>query len=158
VVAYAESATYSTEREAVVGAALGGYETAAPFEPGVLEELLELAWADLEALPPVSRRAKRYYLRGLRRRVLERTGERGPRCVALRAHMRMLPNGDVPTCQFNGRVVGNLRRRSAAEIWASEEAREQRAWVDRCAGCWAECEVLPNALYTLELFGAPTAR
>ena len=26
-----------------------------------------------------------------------------------------------------------------------------REWVDRCPGCWAECEVLPNAIYSGDL-------
>jgi hypothetical protein len=27
-------------------------------------------------------------------------------------------------------------------------ARSQREWVDACSGCWAECEVMPNAIYS----------
>lgn len=62
--------------------------------------------------------------------------------------MRLFPNGDVPTCQFNSRIVGNLRAASFAEVWGSAQATEQRDWVRRCPGCWAECEVLPSAVYT----------
>lgn len=27
-------------------------------------------------------------------------------------------------------------------------AAAQREWVDACGGCWAECEVMPSALYS----------
>jgi hypothetical protein len=62
-----------------------------------------------------------------------------------------LPNGQVPTCQFNTKSAGSLRHQSFDELWFGEPARGQRAWVHRCPGCWAECEVLPNAFYTGDL-------
>jgi hypothetical protein len=71
--------------------------------------------------------------------------------VALHSHLRLFPNGDVPTCQFNSRTVGNLRQSSFAEVWKSVKADEQRQWVRKCPGCWAECEVLPSAIYTGDL-------
>jgi MoaA/NifB/PqqE/SkfB family radical SAM enzyme len=71
--------------------------------------------------------------------------------VALNAHLRIFPNGDVPTCQFNSKTIGNLREQPFQEIWSSLAANEQRAWVKKCPGCWAECEVLPSAIYTLDL-------
>jgi hypothetical protein len=54
----------------------------------------------------------------------------------------------VPTCQFNTREVGSLRHQSFEELWRGTPIEEQRGWVRRCPGCWAECEVLPNAVYT----------
>jgi hypothetical protein len=36
-------------------------------------------------------------------------------------------------------------------VWRSLRADEQRDWVRQCPGCWAECEVVPNAIYTLDL-------
>jgi radical SAM protein with 4Fe4S-binding SPASM domain len=72
----------------------------------------------------------------------------------LNSHLRILPNGDVPTCQFNGRLVGNLRREAFFDVWRSAAAAEQRAWVRACRGCWAECETLPNAVYTADLLRA----
>lgn len=159
VVAYDESATYSTERgRDLAPSEEGGYRTFGALRRDQVALLLDQAQEDLAGLPFVERAAKRYYLRGLRTRLLGTAG-RGhpaprPPCVALSSHLRLLPDGDVPTCQFNGRVVGNLREQAFAELWEGERAREQREWVRRCPGCWAECEVLPSAVYTGDLLRA----
>jgi MoaA/NifB/PqqE/SkfB family radical SAM enzyme len=99
-----------------------------------------------------TRLAKRYYLDGLRARLVD-DGEvpRGPRCVALRSHVRLLPDGGVPVCQFNTERVGNLAEQSFDAVWRGGAAAESRRWVDDCGGCWAECEVLPSAIYTGDL-------
>jgi MoaA/NifB/PqqE/SkfB family radical SAM enzyme len=98
---------------------------------------------------PLLRLGKRYYLRGLRARLLGRARPFGPpRCVAVRSHLRIMPDGSVPVCQFNGEVLGNLRDQSLATIWGSPAAASARSWVDACPGCWAECEVLPSAVLT----------
>lgn len=95
---------------------------------------------------------KRYYLRGLRARLAgERNARPRPPCVALRSHIRLLPDGGVPVCQFNTEQVGNLLHQSLDEVWHSAAARSSRSWVDKCPGCWAECEVMPNALFTGDL-------
>jgi hypothetical protein len=47
--------------------------------------------------------------------------------------------------------VGNLRNTPFQEIWEGDVIQRQREWVDRCPGCWAECEVMPNAVYTLDI-------
>jgi MoaA/NifB/PqqE/SkfB family radical SAM enzyme len=101
---------------------------------------------------PILRWGKRYYLRGLLAR-LENHPYPMPRppCVALRSHLRLLPDGRIPVCQFNTETIGNLLHQSFAEIWHAEGTRQQRAWVDACPGCWAECEVMPNALYSGDL-------
>ena len=65
--------------------------------------------------------------------------------------LKIFPNGDVPVCQFNSHAVGNLRRQSFAEVWFGESIGEHRDWVSRCAGCWAEHEVLPNAVCSGDL-------
>jgi hypothetical protein len=67
--------------------------------------------------------------------------------------MRLLPDGSLPTCQFNSTIVGNLRRQAFNQIWFSKAIARQRTWVNQCRGCWAECEILPNALYTADLVG-----
>jgi MoaA/NifB/PqqE/SkfB family radical SAM enzyme len=98
---------------------------------------------------PMLRIGKRYYLRGLIDR-LNAVPDPQPRppCVALRSHIRVLPDGSVPVCQFNNERVGNLLTQSLDDVWFAPQTLEQRAWVDACSGCWAECEVVPNALYT----------
>lgn len=101
---------------------------------------------------PMLRCGKRYYLSGLLARL---RGEPGatvrPRCVALRSHIRLLPDGSVPICQFNTEQIGNLRHASFEQVWHNPDAQSARRWVDACPGCWAECEVLPNAIYSGDL-------
>lgn len=98
------------------------------------------------------RRGKRYYLRGLldRLRGVEEPSPR-PRCVALRSHIRLLPDGSVPICQFNTKTVGNLREQTFDAVWRNGTSSTSRKWVDGCPGCWAECEVMPNAIYTADI-------
>jgi MoaA/NifB/PqqE/SkfB family radical SAM enzyme len=92
---------------------------------------------------------KRYYLRGLLARLRgDASPMPHPRCVALRSHVRLLPDGSVPVCQFNTETVGNLATESMRDVWHGPKARASREWVDKCPGCWAECEVMPSAIYT----------
>jgi MoaA/NifB/PqqE/SkfB family radical SAM enzyme len=111
-----------------------------------------------ELRDPAVRLGKRYYLRGLLARLREEVDARPrPPCVALRSHLRLLPDGRVPVCQFNTETVGNLATQSFDEVWGGEAARESREWVDACPGCWAECEVMPSALYSADLLIAKSA-
>ena len=152
VLAYRESATYSLERDLErTPDGTDSYETYGAFSRAEIEMLLDQAEFDLAELERPERLAKSYYLAGLRRRLLGQEGPAGPSCVALHAHLRIFPNGDVPTCQHNTRIVGNLRERRFSELWESAHAVEQRRWVKKCAGCWTECEVLPSAVYTGDL-------
>ena len=167
VLAYADSATYGAELTGRAAEHLivpSGY----PLHPMlagadvvgfVQNELERVARYDSRML----RWGKRYYLRGLLARLkAQQNGQRAgsgngctpvdvrprPRCVALRSHIRLLPDGSVPVCQFNGEVVGNLWDQSLADVWHGQRAADRRGWVDRCPGCWAECEVVPNAVYS----------
>ena len=152
VLAYDMSATYNMEKEVdVAPKEIGQFTTFGEFTDENLRDLLDEVEKDTRELPFSERLAKRYYLRGIRNRLLKQRGTPNPKCVALTAHLRIFPNGDVPTCQFNSRVVGNLRQSSFKDVWTSLTASEQRAWVKRCPGCWAECEVLPSSIYTLDL-------
>ncbi|MBY0588359.1 radical SAM protein [bacterium] len=152
VMAYDVSATYNLEREIEIAPSeIGQFATFGEFSEDHLRELLGEIEKDLASFPWLDRLAKRYYLRGITQRLLHGTGKPNPPCVALNSHLRLFPNGDVPTCQFNSKIAGNLRRQSFRELWRSELAARQRDWVRRCPGCWAECEVLPSAIYTLDL-------
>lgn len=157
VIAYESSATYdATSADEVTPAqhAPDGeaeFRTYGDLDPQELADFAEEVEADLQHLPMAERLAKRYYLRGIVQRLVHQRAEPNPPCVALGAHLRIFPNGDVPTCQFNGAVVGNLRERSFGEVWASQAAHQGRDWVQRCPGCWAECEVLPSAVYSFDL-------
>ena len=159
VLAYADSAMYGlklrgTRAEHLI--APRGY----PLHPALAgADAIGFVERELHDLPQVrdrgTRLGKRYYLRGLRDRLRGVEDPRPhPRCVALRSHLRLLPDGRVPVCQFNTETIGNLLTQSFDEVWHGAEARRSRAWVDACKGCWAECEVLPSALYTGDLLRA----
>ena len=101
---------------------------------------------------PWVRLGKRYYLRGLLARLQQEPRPRPkPPCVELRSHIRLLPNGGVPVCQFNTEQVGNLREQTLEELWHAPRTKQARKWVTDCPGCWAECEVMPNAVYSGDL-------
>jgi MoaA/NifB/PqqE/SkfB family radical SAM enzyme len=103
-----------------------------------------------------TRIGKRYYLNGLLSRLKgDPDPSPKPPCVALRSHIRLLPDGRVPVCQFNTETVGNLLTSSFDEVWGGAPATESRRWVDACPGCWAECEVMPSALYTADIARFP---
>ena len=153
VMAYDVSATYSREQE--VNAApgeIGEFCTYGQFDRLQLEALIAEVEQDMKAYPFLTRLAKQYYLSGIHHRLLKQEGYPNPKCVALSSHLRLFPDGSVPTCQFNTRSVGNLREQSFKEIWNNPIIQKQREWVNRCPGCWAECEVLPNAIYSGDLF------
>ncbi|MCL4176923.1 MAG: radical SAM protein [Verrucomicrobia bacterium] len=153
VLAYDLSATYSLKAEMdAAPKAIGDFATFGDFRNGQIAALWDEVERDVATWPWPERLAKRYYIRGIRDRVLLGRGSPNPPCVALNAHLRILPNGDVPTCQFNTRKVGNLRQQSFREVWFGAAIGAQRDWVRKCPGCWAECEVLPNAFYTGDLW------
>lgn len=152
VMAYDVSATYSLDDE--VDAAptqIGEFCTFGDFSEEHLRELMDEIEKDLGDYPFADRIAKRYYMRGIRNRLLHDRGTPNPKCVALNTHMRLMPDGTIPICQFNSKRVGNVREKSFEEIWFGEEIAPHREWVRKCPGCWAECEVLPSAIYTGDL-------
>lgn len=153
VLAYEESSMYGRKRQGRRSEDLipiVGY----PLHPKLQDaDALGFARRQLQGVAamrdPLLRIGKRYYLRGLVQRLegTEKPRPR-PRCVALRSHLRLLPDGSVPVCQFNTGRVGHLVEQRFDDVWHGAAANDQRAWVDACTGCWAECEVVPNALYS----------
>jgi MoaA/NifB/PqqE/SkfB family radical SAM enzyme len=156
VLAYSDSSMYSIKLRGKAAEHLI-VPTGYPLHPA-LEGADVLGFVDQELraaekiADPVLRVGKRYYLRGLRARLRREPAPHRPRCVAVRSHLRLLPDGSVPVCQFNTEVIGNLRESSFDEVWHSEAALKARGWVDRCPGCWAECEVMPSALFTGDIW------
>ncbi|HWO13588.1 MAG TPA: radical SAM protein [Polyangiaceae bacterium] len=156
VLAYSESSMYGRERRGRRASdlvVLAGY----PLHPDLdAAQALEFARGELERVgaiaDPALRAGKRYYLAGLVARLEQQVEPRPkPKCVALRSHIRLLPNGDVPVCQFNTESLGNLLEEGFETLWHKAAAAAARRWVDACSGCWAECEVVPNALYSGDL-------
>ena len=73
-----------------------------------------------------------------------------PPCLALKSHLRILPNGDVPVCLYNSTIVGNLNEKSLKEVWfgINDDMEASRRWVKNCKGCWAGCETIVSAIYS----------
>jgi MoaA/NifB/PqqE/SkfB family radical SAM enzyme len=163
VLAYAESSMYGLKlrgkraEHLLAGASyplhprLQGADTT-----GFVEDEIDRVAASRDV---VKRLGKLYYLRGLLARLRgDPGGAYRPRCVALRSHLRVLPDGGVPVCQFNTETVGNLSTASFLDVWHGSRATESRRWVDACPGCWAECEVVPSAIYTGDLVARTLTR
>ncbi len=156
VLAYADSALYGADRAGACADDLisdSSYPLREELRDADTVRFVEKETARCEQIQQrLLRCGKSYYWNGLRQRIAPSAGGNGtirkPRCVALRSHVRVLPNGDAPVCQFNGEVVGNLLRDSFRDVWHGERATALRKWVDGCPGCWAECEVIPNAIYS----------
>jgi AdoMet-dependent heme synthase len=155
VLAYSDSAMYSIKLRGKRAEHLimrNGYPLHPALQGADVIGFVERELVAAERLRLRERVGKRYYLRGLLARLRADTDPKPhPRCVALRSHLRLLPDGRVPVCQFNTETVGNLSTDAFADVWRSPQADSARAWVDACPGCWAECEVIPSALYTADI-------
>lgn len=153
VLAYDGSAIYSGDPDAARLFPPGpGASARGNFDQGRLAAWLNELEADLETLPLAVKLGKRYYAAGLRERLVERRETLRPPCAALGAHLRLVPDGGIPVCLFNATRVGSLKESSLESVWTGERARSARAWVHACRGCWAECEVIPSAVYSGDLF------
>lgn len=153
VLAYADSAMYGLELHGKQADHLivpTGYPLLPELKEADPEGFVERELADVATYESgMLRWGKRYYLRGLLSRLRGEPNARPkPKCVALRSHIRLLPDGSVPVCQFNTKTVGNLVEQPFADVWNNGTSAGARDWVDRCPGCWAECEVMPNAIYS----------
>lgn len=156
VLAYAESAMYSIKRVGRKAQDLidaNGYPLHPKLRGADVIGFVRRRLQELRTIGDLATRiGKRYYLRGLLARLKgEQRPWPRPKCVALRSHLRILPDGSVPVCQFNTEKVGNLLHQSLEDIWHGPGATTSRQWVDDCPGCWAECEVIPSALYSGDL-------
>jgi len=92
--------------------------------------------------------AKKYYLEGLYNRLILGKTEPNPPCLALKSHLRILPNGDVPVCLFNSQIAGNLKKESIKSLWFGQKIKKYRDLIKKCPGCWVDCEIIPNAVYS----------
>ncbi|MGD8445738.1 MAG: radical SAM/SPASM domain-containing protein [Desulfobacterales bacterium] len=154
VFAYNESATYHQDHQTVFRQNTAGqFNSFGSFGDEQLRLFFAAVQKDLTDYPYPIRLAKQYYLKGIKNRLLHKTGFPNPKCVALSSHMRLMPDGSMPTCQFNSTSIGNLLHQNFSSAWFGHAIAKQRKWVNSCTGCWAECEILPNALYTGDIAG-----
>ncbi len=129
------------------------YKTYGKFDQKKLSGFLKKLISDSDDLDSFEEKAvKKYFLRGLYNRLILRQNKPNPMCVALRSHLRILPNGDVPVCMYNSTVVGNLRKEKFRHIWFSKRLDRHRKWVAECEGCWAGCESNVNAIYSGDIW------
>jgi Fe-coproporphyrin III synthase len=97
---------------------------------------------------PIEKYFKLYYLKILYIKFVENRNMTPPKCVVLRNHVRLLPNGDVPVCLYNPSKLGNLLENSFEDLWQSKQASLLRNWVDNCNGCWQDCDLFTNLVYS----------
>jgi len=156
VIAYGETALYkSDEGLSLLPRSGAEITTFGQFSKRQLEQTLALMEQNANEINDFAEAIiKRYHLRGLRNRLLLGKAKPRPKCVALGSHLRILPNGDVPICLYDSTVVGNLTKMKFKELWFGREMEEYRERVARCPGCWAGCEVTPNAIYSGDILRA----
>jgi Fe-coproporphyrin III synthase len=128
-------------------------KTYGEFSPEQLDSFMKKVLADGRCVDDLKEQmVDRYHLRGLYNRLVHNRAKPHPDCVAINNHLRILPNGDVPVCLYNGAVIGNLVRQTFDEVWNGAEAQRQRKWVKNCPGCWQSCESVVNAIYTGDIW------
>ena len=149
VFAYKKAALYSQNNQMLPLEEGDLTSTFSEFSRKSLLDFFEKAFKDVKNISNFTEKlVKKYYLKGLYNRLILHKHVPNPKCTALRSHIRVLPNGDIPTCLYYPNVVGNLLNDNFTKIWFDAEARKMRKVVDKCSGCWAGCEVIPSAIYT----------
>lgn len=152
VFAYDVSATYNLNRSLEVQPKNAGeYSSFGEFSRERLMEFFRHTENNLKHSKWHDSIAKRYYFHGMANRLLFSKGKPNPKCVAVNTHLRINPDGSIPICQFNNKTIGSLKEQSFSEIWKGEKRMKARKWVQNCPGCWAECESLPNGIYTMDI-------
>lgn len=58
-------------------------------------------------------------------------------CFSIRTNLTVMPNGDIPICQFRNNILGNLYQNSIDEIWSS--GKEIQDKLKTCSQCWISC-------------------
>ncbi|KQC06516.1 MAG: hypothetical protein APR62_07785 [Smithella sp. SDB] len=85
---------------------------------------------------------------GERKRILREPGMVNLPCMAGFLYFRLLPNGNIMPCTILSEIVGNIKEKTFSEIWYSEKADSIRKQVKRCSGCWVECDIVSNFVYS----------
>jgi Fe-coproporphyrin III synthase len=129
------------------------YKPFGDFSKDALDRFMKILIADGKKVNNLQEQmVDRYHLTGLYNRIVHNKQIPNPKCVALSSHLRILPNGDVPVCLYNGTILGNLKEKNFSTVWFSEEANQQRRWVKDCPGCWQSCESAVSAIYTGDIW------
>lgn len=149
VFAYKKAALYNINGESTLPSREALIDTFTKFSKSALLDFFKKANEDVKRIHNFSEKiVKRYYIKGLYNRIILNKHLPNPQCVALRTHIRILPNGDIPVCLHCPIIVGNLMKCNFKDIWFGKSIKKFRDIVKNCPGCWAECETIPNAVYT----------
>ena len=92
---------------------------------------------------------EREILKGSKNRVLMGRAIPNHACFSLFYYFRMLPDGLIMPCTLKPKVIGDLKKNTFTEIWKSKEAEKMRLEVKRCKGCWVECDIVSNIVYSV---------
>lgn len=152
------------EGKNVAGAISGGRPL--PFEPqaamtaGQVERFYEESAALKKELRACSRGpvsfssflrdlSEEYLNEGGKNRILLNKDAPAPPCMAMFAHARVMPSGDVIACSvLADKPAGNVRSETFSSIWNSSGAANARKAVAGCPGCWIECDINPSIFYS----------
>jgi len=149
MLAYEKSALYASKPGLNLTACLDKIYPQEKFPPEEMKEVFSFLRKEANQIPEFKEKLTvKYYLQGLFNRVVLKKQKPNPPCLALKTHLRILPNGDVPVCLFNAQIVGNLKTTPLKELWLGSKIEPFRKMIKKCPGCWAGCEVIPNAIYT----------
>jgi len=153
VIAYRESAIYGNDKNLnLMPKNAVDYKFFYNFSQSEIDTILKILKQEAKSIKDFKEKIiKKYYLRGFYNRIIKKRAEPNPSCLELKNHLRINPNGDVPICLFNSTVAGNLKTQDIKEIWQSQNTKNARKLISQCPGCWVDCEVIPNAIYTGDL-------
>ena len=90
-------------------------------------------------------------LKGSKNRILNERNVPNPPCLALFFYLRLMPDGTIMPCTMKPKPVGNLKNEPFSEIWNSRRASDIRSEIKKCKGCWVECDIVPNLIYSFDL-------
>lgn len=146
VIAYKNANLYKNEQD--IKTAETSFICYGNFSKKDLETVLKDLMASTKKIDNFYERiVKKYYLKGLYNRLILGRNRQNPECVALRNHIRLLPNADIPVCLYNPQIAGNLLEHTLKDIWDSAKIKRLRKQIVECKGCWVACEVIPSAIF-----------
>jgi Fe-coproporphyrin III synthase len=150
VIAHSENSLYSDKGIADSSTYL---KTFTPFSKKELKRFFEMVFKKNKENNNLTERiVDKYRLKGLYNRLVYKKNKPHPKCVALNSHLRILPNGDIPVCIYNGTIMGNLKKDRFKDIWFNKKMLPHRKWVKNCSGCWQGCECKVNGIYTGDIW------
>lgn len=157
ILAYPNPPLYEADNYSAENREEGKLSVLGPFSHQQIIEIVNMVQKSfLKSDNFLEKLAIKYYLGKLSSRLSNEGNHAKPECIALRSHLRLLPNGDVPVCLYHPAIVGNLLEEPNFEkFWfKNKDIEKYRRDIHRCPGCWAKCELVPNGIYTGDIIKA----